>query len=94
MNYINVYNNLIKLTTNKLLYKNLVKQDSFNAIFDPKLPTHKIDIFLEPKPLRLLIFKFDSKRSNASTVKSFPLYVKSFENFNYYTILLARKFSN
>ena len=30
MNYINVYNNLIKLTTNKLLYKNLVKQDSFN----------------------------------------------------------------
>ena len=30
MNYINVYNNLIKLTTNKLLYKNLIKQDSFN----------------------------------------------------------------
>ena len=30
MNYINFYNNLIKLTTNKLLYKNLDKQDSFN----------------------------------------------------------------
>ena len=30
MNYINLYNNLIKLTTNKLLYKNLNKQDSFN----------------------------------------------------------------
>tara|TARA_B100001121_G_scaffold165822_1_gene144943 strand:- start:140 stop:601 length:462 start_codon:yes stop_codon:yes gene_type:complete len=30
MNYINFYNNLIKLTTNKLLYKNLNKQDSFN----------------------------------------------------------------
>jgi len=30
MNYINFYNNLIKLTTNKLLYKSLDKQDSFN----------------------------------------------------------------
>ena len=30
MNYINFYNNLIKLTTNKLLYKSLNKQDSFN----------------------------------------------------------------
>ena len=30
MNYINFYNKLIKLTTNKLLYKNLGKQDSFN----------------------------------------------------------------
>ena len=30
MNYINFYNNLIKLTTNKSLYKNLGKQDSFN----------------------------------------------------------------
>tara|TARA_B100000941_G_scaffold276500_1_gene239209 strand:+ start:395 stop:856 length:462 start_codon:yes stop_codon:yes gene_type:complete len=30
MNYINLYNNLIKLTTNKLLYKSLDKQDSFN----------------------------------------------------------------
>ena len=30
MNYINFYNNLIKLTTNKLLYKTLNKQDSFN----------------------------------------------------------------
>ena len=30
MNYINFYNNLIKLTTNKFLYKNLSKQDSFN----------------------------------------------------------------
>ena len=30
MNYINFYNNLIKLTTNKSLYKNLNKQDSFN----------------------------------------------------------------
>ena len=30
MNYINFYNNLIKLTTNKLLYKNLGKQDTFN----------------------------------------------------------------
>ena len=30
MNYINFYNKLIKLTTNKLLYKNLDKQDSFN----------------------------------------------------------------
>ena len=30
MNYINLYNNLIKLTTNKLLYKSLSKQDSFN----------------------------------------------------------------
>ena len=30
MNYINFYNNLIKLTTNKLLYQNLGKQDTFN----------------------------------------------------------------
>ena len=30
MNYINFYNNLIKLTTNKSLYKKLGKQDSFN----------------------------------------------------------------
>ena len=30
MNYLNFYNNLIKLTTNKSLYKNLNKQDSFN----------------------------------------------------------------
>ena len=30
MNYINFYNNLIKLTTNKTLYKSLDKQDSFN----------------------------------------------------------------
>ena len=30
MNYINFYNNLIKLTTNKSLYKNLSKQDTFN----------------------------------------------------------------
>jgi len=30
MDYINLYNNLIKLTTNKLLYKSLNKQDSFN----------------------------------------------------------------
>ena len=30
MNYINLYNNLIKLTSNKLLYKDLNKQDSFN----------------------------------------------------------------
>ena len=30
MNYINLYNKLIKLTTNKSLYKNLGKQDSFN----------------------------------------------------------------
>ena len=30
MNYIYFYNKLIKLTTNKTLYKNLDKQDSFN----------------------------------------------------------------
>ena len=30
MNYINFYNKLIKLTTNKTLYKRLDKQDSFN----------------------------------------------------------------
>ena len=30
LKYINIYNNLIKLTTNKLLYKSLNKQDSFN----------------------------------------------------------------
>ena len=30
MNYIHFYNKLIKLTTNKTLYKSLVKQDSFN----------------------------------------------------------------
>ena len=29
-NYINVYNNLIKLTTNKSLYKHLSKQDTFS----------------------------------------------------------------
>ncbi len=28
--YLNVYNNLIKLTTNKLLYKNIKKQDTFS----------------------------------------------------------------
>ena len=30
MNYINFYNKLIKLTTNKFLYNNLGKQDTFN----------------------------------------------------------------
>ena len=30
MNYIHLYNNLIKLTTNKFLYKKLVNQDTFN----------------------------------------------------------------
>ena len=30
MNYINLYNNFIKLTTNKSLYKDLGKQDTFN----------------------------------------------------------------
>ena len=30
MNYIYLYNNLIKLTTNKLLYKKLGNQDTFN----------------------------------------------------------------
>ena len=30
MNYINFYNKLIKLTTNKTLYKRLDKQDTFN----------------------------------------------------------------
>ena len=30
MNYINLYNNFIKLTTNKSLYKNHDKQDTFN----------------------------------------------------------------
>ena len=30
MNYIHFYNKLIKLTTNKTLYKSLGKQDSFN----------------------------------------------------------------
>ena len=30
MNYIYFYNNLIKLTTNKYLYKSLAKQDTFN----------------------------------------------------------------
>ena len=30
MNYIYIYNKLIKLTTNKTLYKSLDKQDSFN----------------------------------------------------------------
>tara|TARA_B100001093_G_scaffold162711_1_gene155104 strand:- start:1279 stop:1740 length:462 start_codon:yes stop_codon:yes gene_type:complete len=30
MNYIYLYNNLIKLTTNKFLYKNLSNQDTFN----------------------------------------------------------------
>ena len=29
-NYINVYNNLIKLTTNKNLYKGFIKQDTFS----------------------------------------------------------------
>ena len=29
-NYINIYNNLIKLTTNKNLYKGLNKQDTFS----------------------------------------------------------------
>ena len=30
MNYINFYNNLIKLTTNKYLYKSHINQDTFN----------------------------------------------------------------
>ena len=30
MNYINLYNNFIRLTTNKFLYKDLGKQDTFN----------------------------------------------------------------
>ena len=30
MSYIHIYNNLVKLTTNKSLYKNHTKQDTFN----------------------------------------------------------------
>ena len=62
MNYINFYNNLIKLTTNKLLYKNLGKQDTFND---------RLVIFLLHFAFLLKVFKNDENEKKLQEIYDF-----------------------
>ena len=62
MNYINLYNNLIKLTTNKLLYKNLYKQDTFND---------RLIIFLLHFAFFLKIFKNNDNEKQLQEIYDF-----------------------
>ena len=55
MNYIYFYNNLIKLTTNKTLYKSLDKQDSFND---------RLLVFLFHFAFFLKVFKSEENEKN------------------------------
>ena len=55
MNYIYFYNKLIKLTTNKRLYKSLDKQDSFND---------RLLVFLFHFAFFLKVFKSDENEKN------------------------------
>ena len=55
MNYIHFYNKLIKLTTNKILYKSLDKQDSFND---------RLLVFLFHFAFFLKVFKSEEMKKN------------------------------
>ena len=62
MNYINFYNNLIKLTSNKLLYKNLGKQDTFND---------RLIIFLFHFAFFLKVFKSSDNEKTLQNIYDF-----------------------
>ena len=62
MNYIHLYNKLIKLTTNKLLYKNLGKQDTFND---------RLVIFLLHFAFLLKVFKNDENEKKLQEIYDF-----------------------
>ena len=62
MNYIYFYNNLIKLTTNKLLYKNLSNQDTFND---------RLVIFLFHFAFFLKVFKNENNEKKLQEIYDF-----------------------
>ena len=62
MNYIHLYNNLIKLTTNKFLYKKLVNQDTFND---------RLIIFLFHFAFFLKVFKNKNKEKELQEIYDF-----------------------
>jgi len=62
MNYIHFYNNLIKLTTNKTLYKSLDNQDSFND---------RLLIFLFHFAFFLKVFKSEENEKKLQQIYDF-----------------------
>ena len=62
MNYIYFYNNLIKLTTNKTLYKSLDKQDSFND---------RLIVFLFHFAFFLKVFKSEENEKKLQEIYDF-----------------------
>ena len=62
MNYIHFYNKLIKLTTNKTLYKSLDKQDSFND---------RLLVFLFHFALFLKVFKSEENEKKLQEIYDF-----------------------
>ena len=62
MNYIYFYNKLIKLTTNKTLYKSLDKQDSFND---------RLLVFLFHFAFFLKVFKSDENEKKLQEIYDF-----------------------
>ena len=62
MSYIHLYNNLVKLTTNKLLYKNLKNQDTFND---------RLLILLFHFAIFLKVFKGDNNEKKLQEIYDF-----------------------
>tara|TARA_B100000575_G_scaffold51584_1_gene38309 strand:+ start:39 stop:500 length:462 start_codon:yes stop_codon:yes gene_type:complete len=62
MSYIHLYNNLVKLTTNKLLYKNLKNQDTFND---------RLLILLFHFAIFLKVFKSDENEKKLQEIYDF-----------------------
>ena len=62
MNYIHFYNKLIKLTTNKTLYKSLGKQDSFND---------RLIVFLFHFAFFLKVFKSEENEKKLQEIYDF-----------------------
>ena len=64
MNYIHFYNKLIKLTTNKTLYKSLGKQDSFND---------RLLVFLFHFAFFLKVFKSEENEKKLQEIYDFNI---------------------
>tara|TARA_B100001057_G_scaffold264255_1_gene264347 strand:- start:1746 stop:2207 length:462 start_codon:yes stop_codon:yes gene_type:complete len=62
MSYIHFYNNLVKLTTNKSLYKNFAKQDTFND---------RLIILLFHFAIFLKVFKSDENEKKLQEIYDF-----------------------
>ena len=62
MNYINIYNNFIKLTTNKSLYKDHDKQDTFND---------RLVLFLVHFAFFLKVFKSEENEKKLQEIYDF-----------------------